>query len=624
MNSDDVKKTSIIDDALLYESFGFSVIPLGEISTGIDGKKKINFLMGWKKAQISRATPNEIKEWSCENLGVVTGRISGILVLDLDTYKENYNRDLERSFNLPITPTSQTANGGKQCFFRLPDGLEIKNEVSIGNKGSGIDIRANGGMVVVPPSKTAYGEYTWLISPADAPFAEVPPNLLKLIRGDKNMVLKPKKKLPDLVNLKEGEGRNNAVASFVGKLICLLNPEDWDSQVWPMVISINNTYKPPLQMRELKTIYESITKIEKKRRSEFQEPKEDSSFTPAISHAELITKEFPAIRFTIDPFFEQGTVNMVSAPPNTWKSWFLFLFAERIATGQPLMDRFNTEKTNVMIVNEEDSARLVQDRLKLLEINEISLPIFYRISYGSKLKKAFVQDLIQEAKEKNIGVIMFDSLRAIHEADENDSKEMQEVMDLLKEIARANITVIFTHHHKKKNPNGKNDDAEMARGSTAINAAISGHISIEEVNDTDARYLTVKHLKSKVGEKEQPFDVGIQIDDSIIFTYLGKHLPKLKVLTQAKEGILMVLEEKKIWLGRKDFVDLKIAGQSTIKLALKDLVADKKIKIIDRSDADRNGFEIFNPTGKSNEKLYRIEIEDELMSESRDIFSFED
>ena len=75
------------------------------------------------------------------------------------------------------------------------------------------------------------------------------------------------------------------------------------------------------------------------------------------------------MRFTIDPFFEQGTVNMVSAAPNTWKSWKMFLYAGHIAMGTPVLDKFPTQQAKVMIVNEEDSERLIQDRLKLLGIH---------------------------------------------------------------------------------------------------------------------------------------------------------------------------------------------------------------------------------------------------------------
>lgn len=303
---------------------------------------------------------------------------------------------------------------------------------------------------------------------------------------------------------------------------------------------------------------------------------------------------------------------MVSAPPNTWKSWLLFLMACHIAEGTSLFGKFATEEANVMIVNEEDSPRLIQDRLKSLNIDSSSLSIFYKIAHGSKLKNDFVENLIKEAKEKNIGVIMFDSLRAIHEADENDSTAMQAVMDLLKKIARENITVIFTHHHRKKSMfGGKKDDAESTRGSSAINAAISGHISLEEINKDEGKFLVINHLKSKVGEKLTPFDISIHVGDFVSFQYQGEHQPKEQALTESKDKILNLLEEKDGLLGRKDFVFLKVGGTTTVKEATKALEKEGKIKMILRSKAQKSKLKTFSNEGKPNEHLYLIAKDEE-------------
>lgn len=368
------------------------------------------------------------------------------------------------------------------------------------------------------------------------------------------------------------------------------------------VEKLNNDFDYPLDEEYLLKVRKLMLEKEK-----IAEP---IKFSPVLTHAELILKQFQPIRYTIEPFFEQGTMNMVSAPPNTWKSWLLFLFAGHIANGTPIFDKFATDKTGVMIVNEEDSARLIQDRLKLLKIIDPLLLIYYRIAQGSKLTNDFVDILITEAKERNIGVIMFDSLRAIHEAEENSSTEMQGVLDLLKKIARENITVIFTHHHRKKSMFGKNDDAESSRGTSAINAAISGHISLEEVERDEGKYLIVKHLKSKVGEKLPPFDIEIKTGEGVNFHYLGEHQPKEQALTEAKAGILLELQKRDELLGRKDFVYFKIGGETTIKEVTKILVKENKIKAITRAEAKRLGQKIFNPTGKGNEILYSL-IKDE-------------
>jgi hypothetical protein len=330
-------------------------------------------------------------------------------------------------------------------------------------------------------------------------------------------------------------------------------------------------------------------------------------FIPAISHAELMSIKFPPARYIIEPFIEQGAVNMISAPSNTGKSWFLLFFARDIVSGTSVFDKFPTEKTNVMIVNEEDSASLIQDRLRLLSMTDTSLPIYYRIAQGSKLEADFIDSLIEEAQQKNVGVIMFDSLRSIHEAEENSSTEMQKVMDLLKKIARANITVVFTQHHKKKDGFGKNNDAEATRGSTAINGAVSGHMSLEEVKKEGETYIIVRHQKSKAGPKLEPFEIGMKVNEkeSVSFYYRGEYDPKEKALLKAKTAILNQLNDREELMGRKDFVHLKAGGITAVKEATKSLDIEGKIHAIQRKNAEKLGLKVFGH-GKSNEILYSL------------------
>ncbi len=602
--------SSVIEEALRYEAMGFSVIPLGKIEKINQDRKKINYPIEWKKFQSIRATIEEIKSWNYPNIGIITGEVSDLLVLDLDRYKETYDRELEQSLGLPITPTVRTANDGLQLYFKRPKGISFRNDVCIGHKGSGIDIRAEGGMVIAPPSTTSYGEYVWEIDPFTTPLAEVPPNLLVLLKV-KDEEIKPKKQLNDLVGLKEGEGRNNAMASFVGKTLLTMHPDNWAVEGWNEAKKLNDTFMPPLDKQELSKVFNSILKIEWERRSNLpnkeQERKVKHIPTNSISHSELISKKFPPMRYSIEPFFEIGTLNMISAPPNSWKSWQLFLDACHIALGTKVFGIFATEQANVMIVNEEDSERLVQDRLRLLKVTDPNIPIFYRIANGSKLTEEFIDELIAEAKEKNIGVIMFDSLRAIHSADENNSTEMQVVLDLLKKIVREEITVIFTHHHRKKTLGKGNDDAEATRGSSAINAAISGHISLEEITREDGKFLVVRHLKSKVGEKLPPFELEVKTEESVVwFEYMGEHKPNDRALSETKEKILVELNSRSELLGRKDLVALKVGGQTSVKEATKFLVKEGQIEEIARRYALSKGLNMFNPEGKLNEKLYRI------------------
>lgn len=559
-----------MNSATALLKLGWSVIPLGAITKDSTGKKKITYVVKWTEFQKRRATEEEAASWN-NNLGVVSGRISGVLVLDCDEYKPTFDRELLRSFNLPITPCQKTASGGRQYFFKWPQGVEIRNDVCIGHKDSGIDVRGEGGMVVVAPSKTNYGEYSWLVEPFDTELAEVPQKLLELLIGARKSSHKEKKALPDLVGLTDGGGRNNALTSFIGKMLMHIPWNEWDTEVWPMAVELNKTYKPPLDKDELESIYNSVTHIETERRLKEQAKEAPKPLVARKSFKELITTVYPENRFAIEPFFEQGTMNMVSAPPNTWKSWLFFLMATSIATGEQFLGKFKAEKTRVLIVNEEDTERLIADRFRALDITDESLEIYFRTAQGSKLDVAFCKSLIAECKTDGITVVFFDSLRALHDADENSSTAMQPILDNMKMMTREGITVIFTHHHKKKNPFDRGDTSESSRGSSAINAAISGHISLEETERDEGRFLVVRHLKSKVTQKLEPFEIKIIVADGKVgFRHTGVHKGDVRVAEEAQEAAIAVMKERKDeWLSVSDvMLSLPKVGKNTLRTAL--------------------------------------------------------
>ena len=580
---------------------GLSIIPIGSISIDKNGKKVIKYPISWRKYQKQKPTEDEVIEWfeqkQYSNIGIITGKISELFVLDCDSYKEHFDKKLFDSFQIPITPVQTTARGGKQYFFHYTG--EARNATGILKEDSGMDIRANGGMVIAPPTITSYGEYTWEIPPEEEMFAPLPPELEKLFAK------KERKNLQDLISLNEGS-RDDSIASLVGRLSLALPQRQWLSEIWPTIQKINETYKPPLPKQDLVRIYRSITQKELARRGEKEEKQED--FAPSVPFASLMETEYPDARYAIEPFFEAETINMVSAPPNTWKSWLLLLMAASMANGVELFEKFKADKLPVMIVNEEDSARALQERMKLLGIKG-DLPIWFRIMQGAKLEKEYIERLLVEMKEKGVKVVFFDSLRAVHNAEENDSTAMQEIMDLLKLISREGITVIFTHHHRKKTPFVKNNgDPEASRGSSAINAAVSGHISLEEVERENKKYIIVRHLKSKVCEKIDPFEIEIDTTEGVRFTYYGLLETQDKKLTNAKNEIYALLDNNQRWISTKEIVAMGFASERTTKTALAELRKEENVTVKTRKELLTEGVRV-DSDGKKQENMYFVNKE---------------
>lgn len=229
----------ILTAALLYQSKGFSVIPVGR------NKKP---LINWKEYQSRIASPAEIEEWYKKyptmNIAIVTGKISGIVVVDIEN---GGNKD-----GYPPTVTAQSGGGGIHYYYKHP-GYEVPNGARVRNL---TDIRGDGGYVIAPPSVTDKGEYQWIISPDDSAFSEWSIWITKTATLEN----KEKKWLRAKDGVPEGY-RNDAAASMAGKIISSTPPELLESIGWEhLKIWNNNKNTPPLLEKELRQVWDSIEK----------------------------------------------------------------------------------------------------------------------------------------------------------------------------------------------------------------------------------------------------------------------------------------------------------------------------------------------------------------------------
>jgi P4 family phage/plasmid primase-like protien len=156
--------------------FGLSVFPIPA------GRKRP--ANKWSEWQQRRASPPELALWDQgqSNIGIVTGTVSGVDVLDFDnleTFELAKKRGLIGETWMARTPR------GVHVYFRHQPG--IRNSAGKVEGLEGLDVRGEGGFVVAPGStfepddaelaegKVA-GSYCWLygFSPADVELAELP------------------------------------------------------------------------------------------------------------------------------------------------------------------------------------------------------------------------------------------------------------------------------------------------------------------------------------------------------------------------------------------------------------------------------------------------------------------
>ncbi len=162
-NSRKSRANSIATIAENYSKLGWKVLPVHGILNQQCACGKSNCQSPGKHPAVphgvkdSTNNPTLIRRWFAKrnnkNIGIATGKESGLVVLDIDPRHngENSLARLQKEYgNLPPTLQVRTGGGGLHFYFKYPNGVSIKSRT---NLFPGIDIRADGGYVVAPPSE---------------------------------------------------------------------------------------------------------------------------------------------------------------------------------------------------------------------------------------------------------------------------------------------------------------------------------------------------------------------------------------------------------------------------------------------------------------------------------------
>jgi putative DNA primase/helicase len=170
----------MIDAALAYAKLHWRVFPVWGITDGKcdcgglpkckPGKHPIHFCVprGLTNAQnIPQVIEAWWKKFPNANIGLVTGRVNNLFVLDVDIKNDGdeHLKEFEKEHGAVIpddyTGRVITGSGGYHYYYRYPKNIDCNNRTGI---IPGIDIRADGGYVIAPPSKhISGGKYEWEI-----------------------------------------------------------------------------------------------------------------------------------------------------------------------------------------------------------------------------------------------------------------------------------------------------------------------------------------------------------------------------------------------------------------------------------------------------------------------------
>lgn len=159
--------SSLKDWALFYrKQLHWSVIPINP--------KNKKPLIPWKEWSSALASEEQIEiwwnMWPDANIGLCTGQVSGVLVVDIDEHectgsieymKEVYLQQFPGDPHPPYTHTvrAKTPRGGEHWFFLYTPGMVSRRCIPH------VDLKTDGGYVIIAPSKINGKGYEWIQKP---------------------------------------------------------------------------------------------------------------------------------------------------------------------------------------------------------------------------------------------------------------------------------------------------------------------------------------------------------------------------------------------------------------------------------------------------------------------------
>lgn len=546
----------MLEAALEYARAGWSVVPIGQ------GTKYPP--IPWAEFQTRRATEDEIRAWWTQwpnaNVGAVTGEISGMVVADIDP---RHGGSASKQWRLaPTELISDTGGGGHHLFYRHP-GTWVDSTVGA---SAGVDIRADGALVVLPPSIHPSGRpYAWRSKEKPGEWVQtVPPPSSPTDNEER-----PRWLSEALAGVSSGH-RDDTAAQIVGYFVGKGIPSD---VVLGILDGWNAKNNPPLVQSDLARIVESVYKGAAKRAVRngvalnSAPNRANSPFSVTPFRQFMSTYGHREVKWVVPGWFPEDTMLLAVAPPGSYKTWMLFDLAVSIATGKPFLGHYPVEKTGpVIIVQQEDYLGDVATRLSEIlwhkmdydnsnwfadvknntgDTFTVMVPPPIQVFLHEDRRLHFedvtsMQSLYSLVENMRPVLVMIDPLYSAASTDDFMAKAAGSMLMLKTMRDKFRTSFAIAHHTKKSTGEGK-ANREDAWGSQFLNAFLETGWQIRRVEDQANTVVVQPHFKVKgeVPAVTLRFDVATEDAHRYAVTLVDENSqdkPGVSILGCVEEG----------------------------------------------------------------------------------------
>lgn len=514
-----------------YVDSGWSILP-------VKPDEKRPYMANWLQYTRTRATKDMVNNWfvslSGAGVGVVTGRISNMVVLDIESWCPVPVDELLKKY--PTQMIARSGGGGYHLFYQYPQNVgKVSNRVGI---FEGADLRADGGFLVLPPTMHQSGRrYEWV---KRGPLGAFPMGLLDLqsrptAQGEGWIT-------EALRGVSEG-GRNDTCARLAGYFFKKgLNSDIVEA----LLMEWNEKNDPPMPVHEVRTTIKSIERSHAGVDQQFTKVEfEDDRHTPAREEPKPST--FAVMKMTdyvkgygsegvswlVDEWLPDGSITFLVSPPESYKTWILLDLAVSVSAGVPFLGKYRVNSPGpTMIIQQEDSHAGLTDRLALIAEQKLGalpklegeqwtipsmpdIPIYVhpdrQLRFGNK---KVIEEMEQQIATIRPKVIMIDPLYSTTDSTDNYMADLANRMMVLKTWRDKYGCSFVIAHHSKKNLDPDSTAREDSWGSQFLNAFLEAGWQVRR-NPRLAQNEVVVRRHSKVMGNQS--SISLTFDISTIY-----------------------------------------------------------------------------------------------------------
>ena len=514
----------ITDYAIEYVDSGWSILP-------VKPEDKRPYMTNWLQYNHTRASKemavNWFKQLSGAGIGVVTGKISNMVVLDVESYCPTPIDELLKKY--PTQMISRTGSGGYHLFYQFPQNVsKISNRVGI---FEGADLRADGGFIVLPPTIHPNGNrYEWI---KKGPLGAFPLSLLDLKSSpttqNEGWITEA------LRGVSEG-GRNDTCARLAGYFFKKGMTYDI---VEALILDWNERNDPPLPMKEVKTTLKSIERSHAGIETQFtsvqfeddrtQEEQQQNTFDVMKMSDYVKGYGGEGVSWLVQDWLPDKSITFLVSPPESYKTWILLDLAVSISANVPFLGSYPVNESGpTLIIQQEDSHSGLTDRLALIVEQKMKMnpqidgdewsvpsmpdiPIYVHPSRMLRFdNKKVVEELEKQIEIIKPKVIMIDPLYSTTASTENYMANLANQMMVLKTWRDKYGCSFVIAHHSKKNLDPDSTAREDSWGSQFLNAFLEAGWQIRR-NPRLAQNEIVVRRHSKVMGNQAPISLTFDI-----------------------------------------------------------------------------------------------------------------